>query len=325
MNKKYITQISALLLSASVTATVSYPEISIVKAADYQKIGSVENYEYELWDMHYVGKINFNPEDSPLSAEWGNNENTLFRIKRNFNSEFNWSRYGDISVKYDITYKGDPGNQSDYIEIYGWFVNPNAEFYVIEAWANTSPPETNTPLETVKLETVKIDGVLYDIYRPTKIDMGGIHGTSSHYIFWSVRRENQIDESLSCHISGTVSLSKHMEVWAKYGLSIDDGDSRLYDAGVMVDGYRDVSVNATINSFEITTQYTPQKPPEPDFIKGDSDNNGIINISDLLIMREYIFGVSVFNEKSVPASDMDSNGKIDILDFILLKEHILFG
>ena len=54
MNRKYTTQISALLMSAALTAA-SCPPPAYVKAADQDLRGKIGKYAYEMWNQNYAG------------------------------------------------------------------------------------------------------------------------------------------------------------------------------------------------------------------------------------------------------------------------------
>ena len=58
--------------------------------------------------------------------------------------------------------------------------------------------------------------------------------------------------------------------------------------------------------------------------KGDIDNNGNIDINDLVKLEKIFFDTEKTNdEEDADASDINSDGKTDIIDFILLKEMLI--
>ena len=276
MNRKYTTQISALLMSAAVTAA-SCPPAALVRAVDLNETGTAGGYTYNLWNQNGTGDVEFTPEaDGKLDLKFSPVESIMLAKGTKFESQYKWSRYGKIAANYDIDYsiidfRPEEGfvNHSALLGIYGWTLrptteydteNPKTEYYVVEGWYKWRPPGSDT-----LLETVEIDGKLYDIYVTHTITMGGIIGTDNGWQqFWSIRRDSEIDESPGS-MSGTVTLSEHFKVWEKYGF---DPDAKLCDTSVNAEVYR-CSGQITMNKgCEILTEYTNEQlaktePAEP--------------------------------------------------------------
>lgn len=276
MNRKYTTQISALLMSAAVTAA-SCPPAALVRAVDLNETGTVDGYTYNLWNQNGTGDVEFTPEaDGKLDLKFSPVESVVLAKGTKFESQYKWSSYGKITANYDIDYsiidfRPEEGfvNPSALLGIYGWTLrptteyyteNPKTEYYVVEGWYKWRPPGSDT-----LLETVEIDGKLYDIYVTHTITMGGIIGTDNGWQqFWSIRRDSEIDESPGS-MSGTVTLSEHFKVWEKYGF---DPDAKLCDTSVNAEVYR-CSGQITMNKgCEILTEYTNEQlaktePAEP--------------------------------------------------------------
>ena len=276
MNRKYTTQISALLMSAAVTAA-SCPPAALVRAVDLNETGMVDGYIYNLWNQNGAGDVEFTPDaDGKLDLKFSPVESIVLAKGSKFESQYKWSSYGKITANYDIDYsiidfRPEEGfvNHSALLGIYGWTLrptteyyteNPKTEYYVVEGWYKWRPPGSDT-----LLETVEIDGKLYDIYVTHTITMGGIIGTDNGWQqFWSIRRDSEIDESPGS-MSGTVTLSEHFKVWEKYGF---DPDAKLCDTSVNAEVYR-CSGQITMNKgCEILTEYTNEQlaktePAEP--------------------------------------------------------------
>lgn len=68
-----------------------------------------------------------------------------------------------------------------------------------------------------------------------------------------------------------------------------------------------------ITSTAITTE---TKPTE---ISGDIDNDGKVEIADIVLLKKYLVNESDFTEKQQSAADLNKDGKINIFDFIILK------
>ena len=255
MNRKYTTQISALLMSAAVTIA-SCPPSAYVRAAEKEIKGKSGDYNYELYNENFTGDLDFTPEDDGRLVLKTNSVHYLQLIKGlEFNEEHKCSDYKKITLNYDMDYSFSEGSIAHF-GAYGWTKNKQAEFIVTDGWYGWRQGEQIDPLETVE-----IDGALYDIYVLSQFSMGGIMGTGDGwYQYFSVRRENKTEET-SGSISGTITLSEHFKVWEKHGFP---SDSMLYNAVVSAEGYRCDSFNVTINSCEFLTEYADEKPAEPE-------------------------------------------------------------
>mgnify|MGYP003294350159 CR=1 FL=1 len=62
---------------------------------------------------------------------------------------------------------------------------------------------------------------------------------------------------------------------------------------------------------------------DSDILKGDTDNNGLINVKDFIILKKYILGYS--NIEVIPHFDINSDGKINVMDLGVLKSMMLAG
>ena len=333
MSRKYTTQISALLMSAALTAA-SCPPPAYVKAADQDLRGKIGKYAYEMWNQNYAGEVEFTPEkDGTLKLKASGIENILLTKGTEFESRIKHKLFGKITASYDIDFSfSDLETGNAQFGIYGWAEQPTTEYYIIEGWRNWRPPGS-----VKEAETVEIDGALYDIYVTYRNTMGGIQGTTGYPTYWSVRRENKID-SASGNIIGTVTVSEHFKVWEKYGFN---SDSTLYNTTIAAEAYRCSPFSVSINDCEILTEYSekeiakiqpaetvvtdPDKPDPPsaesEIIPGDTDGNGTVNCADLITMKRKLL-YSDGKHKITPF-DLNKDKKINIVDFILLKNTIM--
>ena len=58
-------------------------------------------------------------------------------------------------------------------------------------------------------------------------------------------------------------------------------------------------------------------------VQGDVDNNGSLNILDIVKIINYILGIADFTEMQFSLADMDQNGAVDIIDLIALANIVL--
>jgi len=69
----------------------------------------------------------------------------------------------------------------------------------------------------------------------------------------------------------------------------------------------------------------------PEFLRGDGDDTGILNINDAFVVLERLTGYRALNASSLPerfcpdAMDADASGQIDVSDAVYLLEYLFLG
>ena len=56
---------------------------------------------------------------------------------------------------------------------------------------------------------------------------------------------------------------------------------------------------------------------------GDVNTDGIISISDLLLMSRYLHGTADITKAQFKLADMNGDKKADVFDFVLLRKELL--
>ncbi len=332
MNKKYACQISALLLGLAVAAGSSAGTVSAVKIGDYICQGTAGKYEYEVFNVNEeIGSVDFNPENDAYSCVFSNLKSGYYKLLRKFDERC-CEDYGKITMEYDVDFSADHGDfgQSDiFIGAYGCTsIDPESygeyyyEFYVIDGWKYSEWPTVPC------LGTATIDGEEYDIYRAVYISPPSRYIIEQPILYWSVRKNNLAEDESSGKIKNTITLSEHMKVWEEYGFK----NLELKEAGFIADiyGSGEFNVNVKVNSFDLITESdlsADKEEPEAEKsdtseIKGDCNNDGIINTADIIAVKKHLLGLSD-TEISADALDLDGNGKFNITDYISLLHMLL--
>ena len=98
-------------------------------------------------------------------------------------------------------------NANHYAGVYGWFTDPNVEFYIVQF------KDTEFSLgDAEPIKTVEIDGVKYDIYKFNRASFDA----PPMIQYWSVSQLNFEDDVYGAN--GSVDLLKHFKEWEKAGL-----------------------------------------------------------------------------------------------------------
>ncbi|MCL2196849.1 MAG: glycoside hydrolase family 11 protein [Treponema sp.] len=184
-----------------------------------------DGYDYELWKSHnnVFGKMTLG-EGGTFKCEWGGGGNVLFRSGKRYNAANPHTTYGNFSIKYNAKYY--PGTSGiSYLSVYGWTRNPLMEYYIVENYAGNYHPGNSG----VKKGSFTIDGEgTYDVYTRDMYQQPAIAG-SGRYDFIQY-----ISVRTSKRTSGTISVTRHFEEWAKLGLDMSGG---LYEVMMKVEGY----------------------------------------------------------------------------------------
>ncbi|MBR3952905.1 MAG: dockerin type I repeat-containing protein, partial [Oscillospiraceae bacterium] len=67
--------------------------------------------------------------------------------------------------------------------------------------------------------------------------------------------------------------------------------------------------------------YETQEIPKLNFIYGDVDGNGKVNVLDANLIRRYSAKLVDFDENQLQAADVDGNGKVNVLDANLVRRY----
>ncbi|MBQ3948139.1 MAG: glycoside hydrolase family 11 protein, partial [Ruminococcus sp.] len=159
--------ISAMMIAANMPAAAS------VNAADQQILGTIGDYEYEMWNQSYMGEVSMEPGEGSFTCSWSGIENFLARMGKNFESrQKNYKDMGNIKLSYDVEFS--PRGNS-YMSVYGWTRNPLIEWHIVEGWGDWRPPGDGTE----KKGTVTLNGNTYEILKTIHYNQPDLDGTAT--------------------------------------------------------------------------------------------------------------------------------------------------
>ena len=224
-----------------------------------QRKDTYDGYTYELWIDNTGGSGSMTLNDGgAFDTEWScevRAGNFLARRGRDFDRTKKATDVGTITLDYDATYTaGSAGNSR--LCVYGWMVDPLAEYYIIEDYVNWCPgPDPST----FQSKTVTIDDAQYEIFwiwheGPT-IEGGG---NKKFKQYFSIRKSKRT--------SGRITVSDHFKAWEEAGLEIGN----LTEVALNVEGWEssgraNVTKNViTVGSIPDPVPTEPPTQPEPD-------------------------------------------------------------
>ena len=158
------------------------------------------SWGFEQWSAGGSNSMTYY-DNGTFKANWNNNNDYLARVG---------FRYGDNgpgkSVKgmqYTADYKyTKTGNASyGYIGIYGWTVNPQVEYYIVDDWYS----KPNEQYVGDKFGEITVDGATYTIHAFVRQQEPSKTGTSTFLQIFSVRQTPR-----QC---GHIDIQAHFDKW----------------------------------------------------------------------------------------------------------------
>jgi hypothetical protein len=215
--------------------------IDLKKVHNYNKIGLHDGFDYEIYRtagntvMTFTGGGNF-------KCIWKDVDNAIFRMGKRFNKTKAYPELGEIQIKFSANYY--PNGQS-VLAVYGWFVDPFLEYYIVDSWWGKLPVLiTYKYYNSINLKgTVIIDGDKYDIYETLLKGNPLREGIQLYKQYFSIRSDKRTE--------GIVSVDKHFKAWEELGMGL----SKMYEVSIAINSLKS-SGSAEINRNVLTVGET---------------------------------------------------------------------
>lgn len=202
----------------------SYSQTFCTEPDTDQKQGEKNGYRYELWNQNSQGMACMTVGDGALfSGEWNGILNYLARRGLNYNQTREHQDIGAFYATYDCDYNPKTEKGNSYLSVYGWTVEPLAEYYIIEDWRNWIPSMSKDA--TLK-GTIDVNGSIYDIYENTRVNQPSIVGNTTFQQYFSIRKD--------VRNSGTINISEHFKKWESLGMDM----GKMHEVSFVVEGYQ---------------------------------------------------------------------------------------
>jgi endo-1,4-beta-xylanase len=184
-------------------------------------------YSYELWaaGQGSSGCMTVYGEDANYSASWTNASDFLVRAGLVFDRTQTHEEIGTISAEFAETFTEVPvqgATSKIYVALYGWTVEPLAEYYIIDDYGDFVPGPVNSDgSPRMNYGTITVDGGTYDIWAMPVMDRPAITGDNMDFTqIFSVRRERR-----KC---GHISVSEHLTKWASLDLPLGKMEEAMF-------------------------------------------------------------------------------------------------
>jgi endo-1,4-beta-xylanase len=200
-------------------------------------------YSYELWAAGQgSGCMTVHDVDANYSATWTNASDFLVRAGLAFDQTQTPAQIGTISADFAENFTEVPvqgATSKIYVALYGWTVDPLAEYYVIDDYGDFIPGPVNSDgSPRMNYGTITVDGGTYDIWAMPVMDRPAITGDNMDFTqIFSVRQVRR-----KC---GHISLSEHFTKWDDLGLP----QGKLEEAMFLMEAQNNsgtIEMNATV-------------------------------------------------------------------------------
>jgi hypothetical protein len=171
----------------------------------------VGSFSYSIWSSGSGGCVTPYGVGAAYKTTWNNSGDFLAGVGFQWNETQTYDKYGTIGADYAYIKSGDSGGLYSYIGIYGWSNNPLIEFYIVDDWFGSGPPNITWGDGTLKT-TFTVDGGSYKVFTHTQVNQPSIHGTTTFVQYFSVRQ--------TARQCGHISLTAHFDEWKSLGMTL---------------------------------------------------------------------------------------------------------
>jgi len=274
-----------------------YSESYTTYKSYYNSYSTVEEWDVAVYD--FLIPIYSNMGTSTSLDSSFNSDSTLKTLdiaECRLNPEFQSSAY-----EYECYAKNDINE----LNVNAVATNPNAK---VENSGKITITDNEMKLEvkvtavngSYSIYVINVHRIETDGYTPTEILNG---------IGMKVDANYASNVEVGSDVSNIINSIKNKYFFAEIKIT-DENGVELTD-GLIKTGYTITIVNAGVSSeFKVV-------------VYGDINNDGLIDIVDLLKVRQHLVGYTTLKDASLKASDLNKDNTVDIVDLLLVRKFLL--
>ena len=166
------------------------------------KIGEISGtpWGFEQWSGGGTNSMTYY-DNGTFEAEWSNNQDYLTRVGFRYGDNGPGVDHNTKSYAVDYRYTRTGSAQYGYIGVYGWTVNPQVEYYIVDDWYS----KPNEQYIGEKFGEIEVDGAIYTIHAFLRQQEPSKTGTSTFLQIFSIRQTPR-----QC---GHIDISAHFKKW----------------------------------------------------------------------------------------------------------------
>ena len=158
------------------------------------------NWGFEQWSAGGSNSMTYY-DNGTFEAQWNNNNDYLARVGFRYGDNGPGKNVKGMQYTADYKYTKTGSAQYGYIGIYGWTVNPQVEYYIVDDWFSRPSEQYIGP----KQGEITVDGATYTIHTYVRDQEASKTGTSTFLQIFSVRQTPR-----QC---GHISIQAHFDKW----------------------------------------------------------------------------------------------------------------
>ena len=158
------------------------------------------NWGYEQWSGGGQNSMTYY-DNGTFKANWSNNQDYLARVGFRYGDNGPGKNVKGMHYTADYRYSKTGNAQYGYIGIYGWTVNPQVEYYIVDDWYS----KPNEQYVGEKFGEITVDGATYTIHAFLRQQEPSKTGTSTFLQIFSIRPSPR-----QC---GHIDIQAHFDKW----------------------------------------------------------------------------------------------------------------
>jgi len=158
------------------------------------------SWGFEQWSAGGSNSMTYY-DNGTFKASWNNNSDYLARVGFRYGDSGPGKNVNGMHYTADYKYTKTGNAQYGYIGIYGWTVNPQVEYYIVDDWYSKPSENYIGP----KQGEITVDGATYTIHTYVRDQEASKTGTSTFLQIFSVRPTPR-----QC---GHIDIQAHFDKW----------------------------------------------------------------------------------------------------------------
>ena len=149
-----------------------------------------------------------------------------------------------------------------------------------------------------------------------KVDIGGIHGNNYNaYPVYELKREDNSKIGFITVTFKVLNPNADTTVYLELvELLTNKGQIYKFSSQNVDDSLMTFETQSSIYSGTYDPDYENKDEPEPQYLIGDLNDDGFINVSDAVIVQKWTSGRITLDERQTYVGDVNDDGTVDILD-----------
>lgn len=156
-----------------------------------------------------------------------------------------------------------------------------------------------------------------------KVDIGEIHGNNSNaYPVYELKREDNSKIGFVTVTFKVLNPNADTTVYLELvELLTNKGQIYKFSSQEADDSLMTFETQSSIYSGNYNPDYVNKDEPEPQYLIGDLNDDGFIDVSDAVIVQKWTSGRITLDERQTYVGDVNDDGTVDILDAAEIQKY----